>query len=197
MTKIEFTADVVFGDKVVTSITVAPLLFLPLCDMWSGLRSTGSKVRGELQRARIMHQTTFKAGDEVVTPDAASLAKLPATVAKDIIAALDIGSGLPGLVTKKGDGSTTPIVYKLGTPIEMKQGESTVSITELEFMASTYGELEDVLAADTDAEKAKILIRDIAVPLGVKGLQRVPGWALDRITSADGIGVMNTVTALF
>lgn len=197
MTKVEFTQTVMFGDKMITSIDVKPLLFLPLCEIWGGLRTTGTKVRGELQRARILHQTTFKAGDEVVAPDAVALAKLPVTVAKDIIQALELGSGRPGVVTAKGDGATSPVIYKLGTPIEMKQGAETVSITELEFMASTYGELEDVLAADTDADKALILIRDIAVPLGVKGLQRVPGWALDRITAADGIGVMNTVSPLF
>ena len=197
MTKIEYTSDISFGDQRVTSITVAPLSFMQLCEIWKGLRSTGDKVRGELQRARILQQTTFAVGDNRVQPDAAQLSKLPASVAKDIITALDVGSGTMGTVTSKGDGVTTPIVYKLGTPITMKQGSETVSITELEFMASTYGELEDVLAADSDAEKAKILLRDVAVPLGVKSLNRLPGWAMDRLTTADGIGVMNNVAGLF
>jgi hypothetical protein len=196
MTNIEFTQEVKFGDKVVSKITVNPLLFTALCDIWKGLRTTGDKVRGELQRSRIMHQTTFHADGSAVTPDASHLMKLPALVAKAIIEALDIGSGTVGTVTSKGDGSTTPIIYKLGTPIEMKSGTETITISELEFMASTYGELEDILAADTDSEKAKLLLSTIAVPVGTK-LNRLPGFVLDRITTADGIGIMNNVTPLF
>lgn len=196
MTKIEFTHEVKFGDKVVTGITVAPLMFLGLCDIWKGLRRTDDKVRGELQRARLLKQTTFKAADEVVVPDAMQVSKLPLPVAKAIIAALDVGSGPMGTITMKGDGVTTPIVYKLGTPIDMKSGDATITIAELEFMGSTYGDLEDVLAADTDAEKAKLLLASVAVPLGTT-LSRLPGWAQDRITSSDGIGIMQHVAPLF
>jgi hypothetical protein len=196
MTTIEFTQEVKFGDNVVDKITVAPLLFLDLCDIWKGLRQTGDKVRGELQRSRIMQQTSFFAAGAKVSPDALQLNKLPASVAKAIIDSLDLGSGPMGTVTTKGDGSTTPIIYKLGTPIEMKSGTETITISELEFMASTYGELEDVLAADTDSEKAKLLLSTIAIPVGTK-LNRLPGFVLDRITTSDGIGVMNNVTTLF
>lgn len=197
MHNVEFTQEVTFGDKRITSITVSPLPFLQLCDIWATLPQTGEKVRGLLQRARILKQTTFKAGDDVVVASAADIAQLHTAVAKQIIAALDIGVGATGALVGKGDGMQTPVIYKLGTPIHMKQGQATVSITELEFMAHTYGQLEDVLAAGTDAEKAKFLLRDIAVPLGGTTLQRLPAWALDRITSADGVAVMNLVCPLF
>lgn len=197
MHTVEFTQEVTFGDKRITSISVAPLPFLQLCDIWASLPQGGEKVRGLLQRARMLKQTTFKAGNDVVVASAADISQLSSAVAKQIIAALDIGVGAPGQLIGKGDGMQTPVVYKLGTPIQMKQGQATVVIAELEFMAQTYGQLEDVLAAGTDAEKAKFLLRDIAVPLGGTTLQRLPSWALDNITSADGVSIMNLVCPLF
>lgn len=197
MQNIEFTSEVRFGDTVIDEITVKSLTFMELVKIWKGLNPRAKNTVVELNRARMRYQTHFMASGERVMPEPEHLTALPAKIAKSILDVLDHDGGEPGQIAASGDGTTTPIVYRLGTPISMKQGKSTVKITELEFMASTYGELEDVMATQTEMEKAAALLQNIAVPLGGGSLQRLPGWALDRITVADGVTVLDKVCPAF
>jgi hypothetical protein len=198
MTKITLDQVVKFGDTVVDSITVKPLYFTELVALWQAA-SDKPKPEAALQRLRMIKQVEYKSVDQVFTPEYEQVGQLPIAVAKAIIAALEVGQGVMGkLVSEGGDGTTTPIVYKLGTPIEMKGADGkSKAISELEFMAKTYSEVEDVLAADTELGRALALIRDVATPLGVDGLMRLPGWALDRFTVADGLGIMRSVSPVF
>jgi hypothetical protein len=197
MEKIEFTASFQVGEKDVTSIEVKPLTFLGLGKLWERMPA-GAKPETYLNRARLVEQAVFKNGSEELTPSPQDVTKLPAAVAKAIITKLDVGAGPRGKVINKGDGTSSPILYKLGTPIKMKGGDGKeLVIEELEFQASTYGELEDVLAAENEVQKAIELITRIAVPVGIDSLTRLPGWAIDRFTLADGIGIMKEVNPAF
>jgi hypothetical protein len=197
MQNIEFTASFQVADKPVTSIEVMPLTFVGLGKLWDRMPA-GAKPEVYLNRARMKAQTIFKNGSDPLVPTDEDITKLPAQVAKKLIDAQDVGSGTPGKVVQKGDGAASPILYKLGTSIDMKDGSGKeISITELEFQASTYGELEDVLAADHEVAKAIALLTKVATPVGVESLTVLPGWALDRITLADGVGIMRNVNPAF
>lgn len=196
MEKIEFTTEVKFGDTIIDSIEVKPLPFIDLAKLWSRASKAAGSYDVEMQRARIVHQAHFSAGGSRVIPDVPQLSQLPRAVAADIIKMLDAGNGRMGSQIGDGDGIVTPVHIKLGTPVEMISNGKTIKIEELEFMAKTYGEVEDVLAADGELNKALTLLRTLAVPVGVP-LTRLPGWALDRITTADGLLVMRKVLPRF
>lgn len=198
MEKIEFTATVKIGEAVIDAIEVHPMLFFPLIDVWEKANNApGNKPEVALQRARMKYQTHFKVGADRIAATDADIQKLPRTVASAILKLLDKGQGPLGKILAAGDGCTTPVVYQLGTPVEMKkQTGETVTISDLEFMAETYGEVEDILAAANDLAKAGELIKRLGKPIG-SNLALLPGWALDRLTVADGIQVMRLVLPSF
>lgn len=196
MHKIEMTTDITFGEHKITEVKVKPLKYKELAELWS-VATHAAKPDVALQRARIMHQTHFMDGSTRIKPDVAELSTISSTLAMAILAAIDIGQGSTGEVVSKGDGATTPIVYKLGTPIKMKSSKGSVSITEIEFMANTYGQLEDVLAADNQMDKVMELMNRVAVPLGIDTLTTMPSWAIDNMTVADGVIIMRDVLPNF
>jgi hypothetical protein len=197
MEKIEFEHEVKIGETVIDTITVHPLTFVEMCDLWMTAVSSKLKPQTALQRARIAYQTHFESGGKRIQIDDTSLARLPIPVAKSIIAALDIGQGTAGTVANDGDGVTSSVIYDLGTPIGMKtsKGEDQ-TIKSLEFQASTYGEVEDILAADNDMQRTLELIRRLARPVGSK-LTQLPAWAVDKLTVADGVTIMLKVLPRF
>lgn len=198
MKKIEFTTAVKVADKDVTSIEVAPLLFVEMAEIWrkAGMQKNAATA---LQRERIRFQAHFMAGDTRVTPTDIDILSLPLGVAKSIIAALDANSGgKAGKIILEGDGVFKPAIFKLGTPIAMMGGDGGgVNISELEFKAATYGDVEDALAADTPMEKTLELLRRVAKPIDAPQLLAMPAWAIDKITVADGLAIMRAVSPLF
>jgi hypothetical protein len=54
--------------------------------------------------------------------------------------------GKAGKIVRDGNRINKAITYELGTPIP--QGKDKGPIAELEFLAPTYGDIEDILAAD-------------------------------------------------
>jgi hypothetical protein len=107
---------------------------------------------------------------------------------------LDDGEGPPGKIVRDGNGIDTAIVYELGTPIALGQGKG--HIKELEFQASTYGDIEDVLAIDYQMQQALTLIATLAKPLGTS-LSLLPSWAVNQITITDGFLISNQVLTRF
>lgn len=197
MTKIEITEPVTFGDAAIDAITIDPLHFVTLVKTWAR-PDDGLKPEVSIQRQRILHQARFMSGDKRIVPDVGQLANLPYTVAKAIIAALDIGQGPVGEVIGKGDGVFTPILYRLGTPIEMKSSkDGLIKISELEFKVSSYGQAEDILAAGSSADKVIALLTTVANPVQVETMPRLPSWAIDRITVADGVTIMRDILPNF
>lgn len=197
MEKIEFSTDVKFGDATIESIEVAPLTFAELAKLWRRVSAMPGDAAINLQRERIRHQAHFTGGGKRVVPDIADLLKLPVAVAKAIIDNLDTGAGPAGEVLNEGNGITGALLYKLGTPIEMKDGKGeSRDIIELEFLAETYGDVENILAAENEVQRTMALLA-IAAPVGHDKLTRLPGWAIDRITTGDGITLMRTVLPNF
>lgn len=197
MKNIEFTTEVKFGDTQITKIDVAPLTFIDFAKLWKKV-SVSSKPEAALQRARIEHQVHFSDGKKRIAPNQENIGSLHLSVVRQILDSLDEGQGEMGkVISNAGDGVTTPILYQLGTPIKLKSGKDNRAITELEFQATTYSEVEDVLAATSDVEKTETLLRTVATPVGVEGLLRLPEWAMEQITMADGVGVMQGVSPAF
>lgn len=195
--KVEFTQTVKFGDAVIDEIVIHGLAFVVLTGMWTVMAGAKKPV-AVLQRERIKKQVHFMSGGKRIFPDAAQIGQLPAAVARNIISNLEVDQGPAGKVIHEGDGMSTPILYQLGTPIEMKDSKGvSTSIKELEFIATTYAELEDVLCGENDMVQALELLKTVAAPVGVSGLMRLPGWALDKVTVADGVSIMQKVLPSF
>ena len=199
MKKIEFSTPLSIGEKVIDEINILPLHFADLVKTWAKAeRTAGDKPEAAIQRERIKHQVHFMSGKERVVPDDAQIRLIPIGIARLVIDSLDIGQGEIGKLLHAGDGITDPVLYKLGTPIEMKSGDKgVIKISELEFKATTYGELEDFLAAGSDSLRAMELLKTVAKPVEIESLMRLPGWALDKITAADGIGIIREVLPRF
>lgn len=197
MQDVEYTSAVAFGDQQVTAIKVEPISYGTFVQVWKSIPNNAPKFEVEMQRGRILAQTHFMVGEKRITPDRAALGTLPYDVVKDIIAKLNTGQGIPGKLLNEGDGVTKPVLYKLGTPITMKKSGETITIAEIEFKAGNYAEMEDVLACDHNIEKAMALLSTVATPVGVDNLPRLPMWAVDRITLADGLTIMDTVANRF
>lgn len=196
MKNIEFSVSFEVNGKPVTSIEVHPVSFVKINEIWEKASADKDNPSVALQRGRIVAQTKFKAGDEVLNLTSADLQKLPSSVAKLIIAELDTGAGEKGEIAITGNGSTTPIVYRLGTPFTMKGGDKEIVISELEFLASTYGEVEEILATQEEMTKTLKLIRTVGKPVGTS-LMRLPESLIDRITISDGLQIMRKVLPSF
>ena len=196
MKNIEFSQSFEIGGKPVTSLAVKPITFIQLVEVWEKALLDVNKPEVALQRGRILNQCVFKNGDEVLLAGDTDINKLPRNVAKEIISSLDDDIGPVGEVVIQGDGATSPIVYKLGTPFAMTNGKDDASIKELEFLAATYGEVEEILATTEEMPKAAKLIRTIAKPIN-SPLQRLPEWAIDKLTVGDGIQIMRKVLPSF
>jgi hypothetical protein len=198
MTKnIEFNEQFKIGDAEVTDVKLKPLTLEQMGGIMTSI-SGAKKPLVEMQAKRILTQAEFYAGEDIIPVDRPQLGQLPATVAKAIIADLDYDQGKPGKVVAEGDGVSTPIMYRLGTPLKMSNGDQTLEVTELEFMAKTFGELEDVLASDNEVNGALALIQNVAIPHGggIK-LQRLPGYLLDQVTVVDGLTIAAQVLPAF
>ncbi|UPT53292.1 hypothetical protein [Synechococcus phage Ssp-JY38] len=203
MKNIEFTGDIQFGEQKIDRIAVAPLLFVAFAKLWEDVSADTASRKGKalalMQRKRIVHQTHFMSGDKRVLPDDAQIAQLPIPVARSIIAHLDDDQGTVGKLLNDGDGVATPVHYQLGTPIQLaaKGDGKPQQISELEFKASTFGELEDVLATSGEVPQTAHLLRTIAKPVEIATLTSLPSWAVDRITVADGVTISNLVLPRF
>ena len=104
---------------------------------------------------------------------------------------LDADEGEVGKIIKEGDGVSSSIVSSnpVSDPVTGKD-----PITELEFLASTYGDIEDVMSANDSIAQTALLIAAIGKPPGMLAL---PSWAVNAITVADGVTIAKLVTPLF
>lgn len=198
MVKIEFASVVTVSGKQVTSIDVKSITFMEFYEVWTkSLNVPGVKQDVAQQRGRIKKQVIFKSADGVLEATDTDLMQLPFGVTKDIFAALDHGEGEPGKIIVKGDVVTTPVVYKLGSPFTMKSGDKEIVVSELEFSAKTYADVEDILVADSSLGKTVMIVTRLAKPIEVPSLMQLPAWMVDRLTIADGFTIMKEVLPLF
>lgn len=148
-----------------------------------------------IQRKRLAAQLRgVKADGSQVILSEAEVLGLPAPAARAALLRLREGEGEAGEVLGDGDGVTKPVIYRLGTPI--KYGPDLIE--ELEFKASTYGEIEAVLAESAPILQAIALITHNAKPIYENGtLQRLPASEIEQITQADGGAILQHVLPRF
>jgi hypothetical protein len=89
---------------------------------------------------------------------------------------------------------TEPVLLKLGAPISGTTGSESKAISELEFLAKTYGDIEQVLAGTNDMERTVALIKYVAKPAGMLSL---PSWAVDSIDIRDGFFIQQEILPRF
>lgn len=116
---------------------------------------------------------------------------LPIPVAKQILDNVTPEELPEGEILGKGDGVTSPIHVRLGTPIMVDKGDP---IQELEFLARTYGDVEQVLAEPNKLSQTVALIQFVAKPIG---MQAMPTWAPDLIELTDGSLITEKVLPRF
>lgn len=148
-----------------------------------------------IQRKRLVAQLRgVKADGSQTILSEAEVLGLPAPAARAALLRLREGEGEIGEVLGDGDGVTKPVLYRLGTPIKY----GTDIIEELEFKASTYGEIEAVLAETAPILQALALITHNAKPIYENGtLQRLPTPEIEQITQADGGAILQHVLPRF
>jgi hypothetical protein len=184
------------GDKVIDGAVIKPLTLPAFVDCVLETRTMDSpnSFEAKLRRNRLLKQVVFYIGNAIVPVPTNDLLRMPIPVARTIIDKLDDGDGPAGKIVRKGDGISEAIVYELGTPIPGGQGKQMIK--ELEFLATTYGDVEDIMAAGTGLQQALLLVQTIAKPLG-SNLQTLPSWAVNQISAADGLAISNDVLPFF
>jgi len=194
---IKFDDNYDIGNKVANGFVVRSIMFKEFTLL---VRSALSKVNAGqrydtvIQRERISAQVEFSTTDgttyKITTDD---VMRLPLKGAKKVVANISTYEGVAGSLLNDQDGINNPILYKLGTPIKIS---GKPDISELEFQAATYGEIEDILSGDTYIFQAIDLIEKIAKPVG-NDLMVLPSWAISQITMADGVTIMEKVLPRF
>lgn len=191
MTGISYTV----GDKIITAIHVEKQHFKHLVNMIvTAAKSDAEDVTKAVEMARLKNGIVkYYAGDDLVEVTDIALREMPIPLVRKIRAAFNFETK-PGEISVKGDGITSPVIYKLGEPIKTDKGE----ITELEFLASTLGDIEDVIFRTNSNEQALALLESVATPLGSDiSLQALPAWAVEKISIIDGAQIAQEIVPLF
>jgi hypothetical protein len=190
--KIEFQ----LGDTLIDGAVIRPLTFAGFSDAIVAAQAmTQPKLfEARLRRVRMTKQVTYYSGNSVVAMTPENVLKMSIPAVRLIGSHLDDDEGPPGKVIRDGDGIDKAIVYELGTPISLGQGKTPIK--ELEFQASTYGDIEDVLAVDSTIQQTMILIATVAKPLGTS-LSLLPSWAVNQITVTDGVIISREILSRF
>jgi hypothetical protein len=148
-------------------------------------------LEGRLRRIRLAKQVTYYVNGSTTQVGVDDVAKMPIHDAQLLSIRLDVDEGKAGKIIRDGDGIDKSILYELGTPIPVSGKDP---ITELEFHASTYGDIEDVMSATDTIAQTALLIAAIGRP---PGMLQLPSWALQHITVADGVTIAKLVTPRF
>jgi hypothetical protein len=168
----------------------------------AGSRSTTAAEARKAQRKvrRDKQISALNADGQTLKIENDELLRLPRSLYAKIMDGIDdFTPGDGGEVIVGGDGIDRPIVYRFGTPLKIGSAEGDLDgIAELEFSAKTGADIEDVLAEPFDAARAVALIEHCAKPLTKDlGLLVLPSWALDQITLADGVAILEKVLPSF
>lgn len=166
-------------------------------------RDGGSALAKYLFRAQVRRQlvATDAAGNRVAVSDMDIMTMHPKIAMAIQRGVSSVPSGNAGEALASGDGVSAPILYRLGTPINLGTSKSTgeaLIINEIEFQAVSYGVIEDVMFADWAGEQAELLIRLCARPVNAPGgLISLPDQAVAQITEGDGFKIMADVLPRF
>lgn len=188
--------DFPLGDRHIDG-AVIKALSLPVfvdCVLDTRTMETPKTFEAKLRRNRLIKQVVFYSENAVVPISPEELLRMPIPVARTLIDKLDTADGPSGKIVRKGDGISEAIVYELGTPISGGQGRPPIK--ELEFLAKTFGDVEDIMAAGTGLQQALLLVTNIAKPLGTS-LTALPSWAVNQISASDGLSISSDVLPFF
>lgn len=184
------------GDRNIDGAVIKPLTLPAFVDCVLDTRTMTSPntFEAKLRRNRLAKQVVFYIGNSVTQVAPEELVRMPIVTARTLIDKLDANDGPSGKIVRKGDGISEAIVYELGTPISGGQGRP--QIKELEFLATTYGDVEDIMAAGTGLQQALMLCTTLAKPLGTT-LSQLPSWAVNQISASDGLTISSDVLPFF
>jgi hypothetical protein len=183
------------GDTLIDGAVVRPMTFQAFSDTIAEAQAITDDIPwlAKMRRLRMTKQVQYYVNGTVMPVGSMDILKLPISDARTIINRLDSNEGKVGKIIRDGDGIDKAITYELGTPIQAGKGEP---IRELEFHASTYGDVEDVMAADNTVQQTVLLIKKLGKPLN-SSLTALPSWAADSVTIADGVYIMNEILPRF
>lgn len=182
-------------------IEVRAIGFVKYAEISSTLRVVNEKDRLKMiQRKRLMEQCqAFDIDNNKIEFTESMLTQLPPRIGKRLIdlANITLGTadGEPDILSNdEADGITAPILVKLSQPLKTSKEE----ITELEFMAKTFGDIESACAEINPLQQTLTLISTVARPvMSSMKLQMLPSWAVDQISVIDGSFIAEHVTPRF
>lgn len=180
-------------DKVIDGAVINRLSFQNFSDYITeaqGMKKPKT-LESRLRRLRLARQVVYYVNGSTTPVTTEDVTMMPIPDAQMLTSHLDEDEGGVGKITKEGNGIDTSIVYELGTPIPVTGKDP---ITELEFLAKTYGDIEDVMSATDSITQTAALIAAIAKP---PGMLQLPSWAVGAITVGDGVTIARLVTPLF
>jgi hypothetical protein len=182
-------------DRLIDGAVVKPMMFQGYMECYTEAQNMKQPkaFSARIQRLRLSKQVTYYINGATTSLSMEELLRMPVSSIRKIIARLDDQEGKAGKIIKTGDGVDQSVVYELGTPIPIA---NKPPITELEFLARTFGDIEDVLAAPDVLQQTMALITTTAKPLGTT-LTLLPSWAISQISVADGVCLMREVLPLF
>ncbi|MGY3615662.1 hypothetical protein [Bradyrhizobium sp. USDA 10063] len=183
-------------DHVIDGAVIRPMSFQNFADYISEANAMkGAKTfEARLRRVRLSKQIAYYINGTIVPVAVDDVLQLPIPEARKLLDKIDDNEGQPGKIIRDGDGIDKAITYELGTPIPV--GADKPPISELEFHARTYGDVEDIMAAPDGIQQTMQLISTIAKPLGTSLIQ-LPSWAINLITVTDGIVISRDVLPRF
>ena len=184
------------GEKLIDGATLKPVSFQAFSDIVTEANGMTEPKAFEtrLRRLRLSKQLNYHVNGSIVPVSPIEVLQIPLKDVHKLIDVVETQEGVKGKVTRDGDGIAQAITYELGTPIPQAGGKPP--ITELEFHAVTYGDVEDVLSAPSQILQTVELINKVAKPLGTS-LTVLPSWGVNAITVADGLGIMNEILPRF
>ncbi|MEY9235404.1 hypothetical protein ABIF78_007727 [Bradyrhizobium japonicum] len=184
------------GDNLIDGAVVRPLTFKAFTDCISEAQAMKEPAAfdARLRRLRMVRQVQYFINGTVVPMSMMDVLQLPIPDTRKIYSRLDVHEGVAGKIIRDGDGIDKAITYELGTPIPT--GADKPPITELEFLAKTYGDIEDILSGDSVYHQTVKLLETVAKPLGTS-LTALPSWALNLISVADGVVINREILPRF
>lgn len=200
--KVEGKPPVLIQDKKITHFEIKPLkfaAFVKLAEETNNITGGDRKKFSLLnRRARMKKQVTAYAGELALLLGDLEISQLPLTYGIQINKAIDEEGGESGILVNPNDSITAPTLYKLGTPIKFQQNSDGGEFSEIEFIARTFGDIEEIMAETGEPQQMLAALRTIAKPLGASDtLLTMPSWAIDEITINDGFTMIEKVLPRF